>query len=237
LNGQVSHEDSPGDAGAASDGASRILINIKSSGAGPVTLSSGQLKAITDAIKNIVPEYGTQRQGVVDNSSSRQLQARTAEDVRALQYGVIGMISTKFAAAQPIVDRVFPTCPAALAGILPGDAVVEANGHVFTRGDGPREYWQRIGGKAGTPIDVTVLRDGRLLTFHMKRMNIEDIENTEIRSRYERVLGYFGPPTGDSLRISHNGSRFSRESLQPDSSESTASSDAASLLRASDDEN
>jgi len=217
LNGQVSHEDAASNTASEISDGGKVLINIQSTGGGPVSLSGAQLRAITDAIRNIMPD-STIPQLDSAGSSGRQLKARTAEDFRALQYGVIGMISTQFQSAQPIVDRVYPTCPAALAGILPGDAVVEANGHVFTKSEGPREYWQRIGGKAGTPIDVTVLRDGRLLTFHMKRMNIEDIENLQVRNRYERVLGFFGPPSGESegagVQNSFSRTRISRASLK-----------------------
>jgi hypothetical protein len=222
LNGQVSAEEAAASVFDGMNNGGKVLINIQSAGGGPVTISGAQLKAITDAIRNIVPttdaQFGSAGVGSADSSGGRQLKARTAEDFRALEYGVIGMVSTKFDAAQPIVDQVYPTCPAAEAGILPGDAVVQANGHVFTRGDGPREYWQRIGGKAGTPIDVTVLRDGQLITFHMKRMNIEDIANLQTRKRYERVLGLFGAPSGQVDRAggrnSFSQTRISRASLK-----------------------
>jgi PDZ domain len=215
LNGQVSAEEAAANGGDELNDGGKVSIKIQSAGGGPVTLSGAQLRAITDAIRNILPD-SNDLQSSTPQFAGRQLKARTADDFRALQYGVIGMVSTKFDVAQPIVDRVFPTCPAALAGIQPGDAVVQANGHVFTKGDGPREYWQRIGGKAGTPIDVTVLRDGQLITFHMKRMNIEDIENTQVRNRYERVLGLFGAPSGEGVQISHAPNRISRPSVKQD---------------------
>ncbi len=215
LNGQVSADETAANVTEEVNEGGRVQIKIQSAGGGPVTISGAQLRAITDTIRNILPDSNKLQSSNLQ-FAGRQLRARTADDFRAMQYGVIGMVSTKFDAAQPIVDRVFPTCPAALVGIQPGDAVVQANGHVFTKGDGPREYWQRIGGKAGTPIDVTVLRDGRLITFHMKRMNIEDIENTQIRNRYERVLGLFGAPTGEGVQISHNSNRLSRPFVSQD---------------------
>ncbi len=215
LNGQVSAEEASAGFTDKVDEGGMVSIKIQSTGDGPVTLSGAQLRAITDAIRNVLPDANTLKSST-PRFAGIKLKARTADDFRALQYGVIGMVSTKFKAAQPIVDNVFPTCPAALAGIQPGDAVVKANGYVFTEGDGPKEYWQRIGGKADTPIDVTVLRDGELLTFHMKRMNIEDIENVAVRNRYERVLGLFGPPSGQVVQISHSPNRISRPSLKSD---------------------
>ncbi len=119
----------------------------------------------------------------------------SAEQFRQLEYGVIGLDAVVFLnGSGPIVSAVYPTCPAANAGIQPGDLIVRANDHIFQPGDGQRVMWQVVGGKAATPVDLTVLRHRRLLTFHLLRMNIEDIEDDQIRSTYEFLLSQLGPP-------------------------------------------
>jgi len=115
------------------------------------------------------------------------------EQFRKLEYGVIGMVSVvQNGAPGPLVTKVYPTCPAADAGIIPGDVVVQTGDHVFHVGDGQREMWRSIVGRAGTPVDVTVLRDGKEIVFHLVRMNIEDISDNNIRYCYECLLSAYG---------------------------------------------
>ena len=118
----------------------------------------------------------------------------SSDDYRKLDYGVIGLESVvQLDGSGPVVTNCFPTCPATIAGIRPGDRIVKAGDYAFKRGDGQRVLWQKVGGKADTPIDITVLRDGELITFHLMRMNIEDIEDERIRRTFEALLSALGP--------------------------------------------
>jgi hypothetical protein len=133
------------------------------------------------------------RGGVIDLRSQRP--KLSSEEYRKMEYGVIGL-----EAVMPLngsglaVNGVFPTCPCANAGIRPGDLVVKANNYVFQPGDGQRVLWKMVGGKADTPVDVTVLRNAELITFHLMRMNIEDIKDDGIRETFEALLSALGPP-------------------------------------------
>lgn len=70
------------------------------------------------------------------------------------------------------IVQVEPDGPAQEAGILPGDVLIEADGHVLEGTDTnlPGQY---IKGEEGTAVTVTVLRDGERLSFTVKRRVIE----------------------------------------------------------------
>ncbi len=119
----------------------------------------------------------------------------STEEFRRLEYGVIGLNAVvHLEGGGPTVTQVFPTCPAANAGIVQGDVIVKADNYVFQRGDGQRVLWNIVGGKAETPVDTTILRNGELITFHLIRMNMEDIQDTPIRRSFENLLSQLGPP-------------------------------------------
>ena len=120
----------------------------------------------------------------------------SAEECRKLEYGIIGVIVT---ATPPLdndlkITHLLADCPAELAGMQEGDIVLQAGNHVFNRGDGQKEFWQVVGGKAGTPVDIKVLRNGEKLTFHLTRMNIEDLKDDNMRHVFEAMLSELGPP-------------------------------------------
>jgi hypothetical protein len=120
----------------------------------------------------------------------------SAEDYRNLNYGVLGIVTQKsiLGSKQTVID-VITDCPAALAGIRPGDVELGVDDHAWTREDNQRETWNRADGEAGTPVDVIIRRGRQTMTFHLIRMNIEDIKNSGIRHRYERMLRKMGPPS------------------------------------------
>jgi C-terminal processing protease CtpA/Prc len=129
-------------------------------------------------------------------SSVRRYKPMTPEEYRQMEYGVLGVAVTKWeGGTMCTVRQVLPDCPAEIAGIRPGDIIVQANKHVFTADDDQKVYWRMIAGKAGTPVDIFIKRDGEPLTFHLTRMNIEDIKNDNIRRLFEMKLSLIGPPT------------------------------------------
>lgn len=120
----------------------------------------------------------------------------SSEDIRKLNYGVIGLVaySKILIPTLPVISTLFPSCPAAEAGVRPGDVMIKAGDYTFHRGDSQKEVWQALGGRAGTKIDLVVKRKRELITFHMQRMNIEDIPNKRIRHLFESILQQYGPP-------------------------------------------
>jgi len=119
----------------------------------------------------------------------------TTEEYRRLEYGVIGFnAELRFNVSGPVVTTLFPSCPAANAGIKPGDVLVTAGNHTFQSGEGQEVLWRVVGGRAGTPLEMSVMRDGMVLSFSLVRMNIEDIQDVRIRNYYEDLLSRYGAP-------------------------------------------
>ena len=122
-------------------------------------------------------------------------QPLSEDEYRKMEYGILGIVGTKSILSRYYtVTQVLPDCPAALAGVQVGDVQIQAGDHVFSEADSQGTYWRTMCGKAGTPVDIVVKRGDDLLTFHLVRMNIEDIHNDRIRQMYERMLSLFGPP-------------------------------------------
>src|SRR5579885_594204 len=121
----------------------------------------------------------------------------SSEEFRKMEYGVTCMssrIQVGEMAGPPVVISVVPGGPAETSGIKVGDILVKANDHLFQSGENQRTAWNVFAGKAGTPIDITVLRNGELIKFKVVIMNIEDIPDQNMRVMYERLLSVMGPP-------------------------------------------
>jgi PDZ domain len=196
LNGNVSKEEAVMQPGGGTDAPTVGGIFINGVRVGGGTMNGAQLQ---DAIKRINANHPglLLRMGgppATFSGLSGQAQMST-EDYRKMQYGVVGMVS-RMTDGPPVVINVYPTCPAAKAGIRTGDMVVKVDDRALRASEGQYIFWKTVAGKADTPVDVTVLRDGKLISFHMIRMNIEDIEDSRIRHNYERMLSLLGPPTG-----------------------------------------
>ncbi|HEY9682093.1 MAG TPA: PDZ domain-containing protein [Oculatellaceae cyanobacterium] len=195
LNGQVSQA-AASDA-AASQGDSRahrsgIFIN-------GVNITGDRIQDFIDKIRAARAE-----------ASERRPIPLTADDYRKMEYGVLGVVF-RLNGPHPTIQQVFPTCPAAQAGIEPGDEVVMLGGHEPRQREGQITFWYVAAGKAGTSVDMTVRRDGELITFHLVRMNIEDIQDTRIRGNYEHMLAILGPPNG---RYSGDAGNLSTEQVR-----------------------
>ena len=202
LNGAVTHTEatSATSAADANAGGNGHTLTIVPNG-GSITIGPGGI-SITGAVtgtKNGVTLNGDQLKAILQHTDGITFGSRrpqmSSDDFRALEYGVIGLDARVHSdTIYPVIINLFPTCPAAEAGIKPGDLLVQAGDHVFQLGDGQSILWRVVGGKAGTPVDITVLRDGEKLTFHLIRMNIEDVQDVKIRRNYESILQAFGPP-------------------------------------------
>lgn len=139
-------------------------------------------------LRTLVPQSGS---GLFHLSERKY----TAQEFRDMKYGVIGIVCLRplFGGKQTVI-AVYPGCPAALAGIRPGDVEVQADTHVLGNFENQRSTWNTTDGEAGTPVDLTVRRGRDLLTFHLIRMNIEDIPDERVRHAFERLLEKLGPP-------------------------------------------
>lgn len=119
----------------------------------------------------------------------------TTEDYRSLNYGILGIVMVRFPFSRlERITQLFPDCPAVQAGLRPGDIVVKIADHVLSGHETQKTTWHTADGVAGTHVEYTIKRHGKLMTFDMIRMNIEDIQNDTIRRTYERMLRELGPP-------------------------------------------
>jgi C-terminal processing protease CtpA/Prc len=127
----------------------------------------------------------------------------TADDFRDLQMGATGFaISRPFNEKYATVTEVFPGCPAAAAGVHLGDLIVEGDPtQNYQPNDVTKPIWSFTGGKAGTTVNIKVLRDGQIMPFSITRMNIEDIPDPKLRKTYENMAKKFGASSAAVVRV------------------------------------
>ncbi|MCV2488984.1 site-2 protease family protein [Geodermatophilus sp. YIM 151500] len=85
-----------------------------------------------------------------------------------------------------------PSTPAAAAGFRPGDTIVAIGGERLPTdpGDGWTAVQEVIRGSAGTPVDVTVERNGRELGLTVTP--IENLVRTSVDAEAPTAVGYIG---------------------------------------------
>jgi C-terminal processing protease CtpA/Prc len=127
----------------------------------------------------------------------------SADDFRDLQMGATGFAITRnFNDKYGTVTEVFPGCPAAAAGVHLGDVIVEGDPSQNDRpSDLTKPIWAFTGGKAGTTVNIKVLRDGQIIPFSITRMNIEDIPDPNLRKTYETMARKFGESGAAVVRV------------------------------------
>ncbi|MBS1956074.1 MAG: PDZ domain-containing protein [Cyanobacteria bacterium SZAS-4] len=163
-----------------------------------VDAKSGTADAKSDAVEAKIQETKP-LQGKVTRKDSPGFglfgRRWTTDDYRNLNYGILGIVMVRFPFSRAErITQLFPDCPAVQAGLRPGDIVVKIADHVLSGHETQKTTWHTADGVAGTHVEYTVKRHGELLTFDMIRMNIEDIQNDQIRRMYERMLRELGPP-------------------------------------------
>ena len=103
-------------------------------------------------------------------------------------YVGIGVTMTKDSEKnQIVVYGVTPNSPAEEAGIKVNDVIIKVDGNDCT-GDDFETIPNKILGQEGTKVSVTVLRDGKELTFDMKRRKI--VNQTITSELLENNIGY-----------------------------------------------
>jgi serine protease Do len=90
-----------------------------------------------------------------------------------------------------LVNRVLEDGPAEAGGILPGDIIIEFNGHSIELSSELPHYVGRA--RANAPADVVVVREGKKMTLELEIGELADLGNRQISSAVERndpvVLG------------------------------------------------
>jgi C-terminal processing protease CtpA/Prc len=98
----------------------------------------------------------------------------------------IGIIGVKFVMVfgrQPVINRVFPLTPAQKVGLAPNDIIVAVDG-IPTVGLAKEEVYDMIVGSPGTPVTLSIERDGSYESVTMMRMDLNDITDPFVRRDY-----------------------------------------------------
>jgi C-terminal processing protease CtpA/Prc len=131
-------------------------------------------------------------QAHVYNLAISKLVARekmTSDDFRNLQMGMTGFeLFRPWNKKYAEVTEVFPGCPAEQAGLEIGDLIVSGDpSQNYKPKDTTKPIWAFTGGKAGSVVNLKVLRDGEIIPISITRMNIEDVPDAKIRKFYENM--------------------------------------------------
>jgi C-terminal processing protease CtpA/Prc len=163
--------------------------------------SNNRLASTSDQPQNIAaPDSAGSPQAASHMFSLAAQKLSSGMTLSADEYRALGVGCTGFEADKPYfqniakVTVVYPGSPADKAEIRKGDRIVyteKDNEQAIANPSIPQ--WQVKLGKAGTPIDIQVLRHGKPVTLTLVRMNIEDIADAQYRERWEKIvrdLGY-----------------------------------------------
>jgi C-terminal processing protease CtpA/Prc len=123
-------------------------------------------------------------------------QVLSAEEYRDLGAGCTGFEAKKdFFQNIAKVIAVYPGSPAEKAGIRIGDKIIEDLNPVQAEEHPDKPLFAVVCGQAGTPKDVTLLRDGKPVKITLIRMNIEDIQDPQARHKWEQFVRHLDFPT------------------------------------------
>jgi len=130
---------------------------------------------------------GRARTGTNDNLYRQGVQQRILNSGITTGIGIIGVKFVLFAGHSPIINRVFPYTPAFAAGMQTDDVIVAVDG-IPTRGLRKEEVYDMIVGTPGTPVTISIERDGDFKVYNLTRMNINELTDPAIRSDYLRSM-------------------------------------------------
>jgi len=125
------------------------------------------------------------------DSHSQYLDAEQYQDIRISTTGSYSGVGLEVSTADGVVTVVAPIddSPAERAGILSGDTIVAINGKPVIS-DEPHGTITKMRGRAGTPVSITVLREGEEepISFDLRR---ESIRVASVRYEIlEPAIGY-----------------------------------------------
>jgi hypothetical protein len=156
--------------------------------------------ATKNASQNLQPETATR--GPLYWLALKKLSAKkhlTADEFRSLGIGILGAeFYRTYYQEESKVEDLYPGCPAILAGMQIGDMVLDQNAEAEDAQikDPTRPSWMFTCGLEGQKVDFKVNRRGELLTFHLVRMNMEDVPDPKIRRNYEKMVERLGGQEG-----------------------------------------
>lgn len=123
----------------------------------------------------------------------------TSADYRDLQIGITGCNTLRLTGRHIAqVEDIVPGSPAEKAGLQIGDIEPLRDEQVFTD---TTPTWQWNFARAGTTVDLPILRNGEITHFNLVRMNIEDIPDAKLRQQYENMARRLGTSEEGSVLV------------------------------------
>jgi S1-C subfamily serine protease len=155
--------------------------------AAPPAGPKGTLKGGVQHSENIKPGKPKHYSGKAQLERSKALQGEMQKynAVGEAESGV-GIIGVKFvmvAGHAPVINRVFPLTPAARSGLRPNDLIIAVDG-IPTLGLAKEEVYDMIVGLPGTPVTLSIQREGEYVSMTMTRMDLNDITDPFVRRDY-----------------------------------------------------
>jgi C-terminal processing protease CtpA/Prc len=130
----------------------------------------------------------------------------SSEEYRSLGVGCVGFESTRTLFKEiGRITAVYRDFPAQQAGIRKGDRIISDSTDEEAKANPQQPRYQVTFAQAGTSAQINILRHGHPVTYTLTRMNVEDIQEPEIRQRWEDIIRRLGFPkegafTGTSLQ-------------------------------------
>lgn len=119
------------------------------------------------------------------------LKSRVRDNSFALEsqsgFGIIGVKFVLALGKQPVINRVFPGTPAFSRGLRPNDIIVAVDG-IPTMGLTKDEVYDLIIGSPGTPVTISVMRNGDFQVVTCTRMDINEITDPQVRRDYMMTM-------------------------------------------------
>ena len=124
----------------------------------------------------------------------------SSDEFRSLKVGLCGFESSR-TFFQPVgrVTIVYRNSPADNAGIRRGDRILSNDTDEEAKANPEQPRYQVTFDQAGTSAEMTILRHGRPVVYTLTRMNMEDIQEPEIRQRWEDIVRSLGFPKGGAF--------------------------------------
>lgn len=167
LKGSVQHSDR----GLVNGGATKSSKPLNANASN--TQAKSGLKNLINALKARTDD-NTLRAKVKDDSLKAQAQS---------SFGIIGVKFVLTLGRPPVINRVFPGTPAWDKGLKFDDQIVAVDG-VPTLGLTKEEVYDLIIGSPGTPVALTIMRNGDFMRCTCMRMDINEIRDPMVRRDY-----------------------------------------------------
>lgn len=124
----------------------------------------------------------------------------SSDEYRSLNVGLVGFESSR-TFFQPVgrIIAVYRNSPAENAGLRNGDRILSNDTDEEAKDNPLQPRYQITFAQAGTSAQMTILRHGQPVIYTLTRMNMEDIQEPEIRERWENIVRNLGFPKGGAF--------------------------------------